>query len=186
MNAAGIELISAGTARGYADQVMAYKEEMLANGDILHGCAGLEDVQSFSEWIDFDGRLRAKFGAEYSPSEVFLAIRKDNDKLVGIMDFRHPLSAKLLQYGGSIGYSVRPLERKKGYATEMLRQLLPICRAAGETRVLISCAKDNIASRKVIEANGGHLENEVEDAIGISHSGIIQRFWIELERSGEF
>jgi len=183
MNAAGIELISAETAHGYADQVMAYREEMLANGDILHGCAGLEDVQSFWEWIDFDCRLRAKFGAEYSPSKVFLAIRKDDDKLVGIMDFRHPLSEKLLRYGGNIGYSVRPLERNKGYATEMLRLLLPICREAGETRVLITCAKDNIASRKVIKANGGQLENEVEDAICISHSGIIQRFWIELESS---
>ena len=186
MIAAGMELISAGKACAYAEQVMAYKEEMIANGDILHGCAGLEDVQSFSEWIEFDGRLRAKFGAEYSPSEVFLAVRKDDDRLIGMMDYRHPLSEKLLRYGGSIGYSVRPSERRKGFATEMLRLLLPICRAAGETRVLITCAKDNVASRKVIEANGGRLENEVEDAIGISHSGIIQRFWIELENSRRF
>ena len=175
-----IELKLARTAVRYADQVMAYKAEMLANGNILHGCAGLEDVDSFDEWIDFERRLRVKYGADACPSDVYVAIRRDDDRLVGIMDFRHPLSAKLLECSGHIGYSVRPSERCKGIATEMLRLLLPFCRDAGENRVLITCAKENIASRKVIEANGGQLENEVADTIGISHSGTILRFWIQL------
>ena len=41
----------------YAEQVMSYKEEMSQNGDSFDGCAGLEDVYSFDEWIDFEGRL---------------------------------------------------------------------------------------------------------------------------------
>ena len=175
-----IELTPAKSAFQYAEQVMAYKAEMLENGNIFHGCAGLEDVDSFDEWIDFERRLRVKYGDEACPSDVYLAIRRTDDRLVGITDFRHPLSAKLMECSGHIGYSVRPSERRKGIATEMLRLLLPYCLAAGEKRVLITCAKENIASRKVIEANGGQLENEVADSIGISHSGIILRFWIQL------
>ena len=112
----------------YAEQVMRFREKMLANGDSLDGCAGLEAVDSFEQWIDFEHRLRRKYGREYVPSEVFLAVRTEDDKLVGIIDYRHPLSPFLLRYGGNIGYSVLPEERRKGYAGEMLRLLLPVCR----------------------------------------------------------
>ena len=63
-------------SKQYADQVMSYKEEMSQNGDSFDGCAGLENVQSFEEWIDFEARLKAKYKDRYVPSEVFLAIRK--------------------------------------------------------------------------------------------------------------
>ena len=62
----------------------------------------------------------------------------------------------------------------------MLRQLLPICRASGEKRVLLTCDKGNEASRRTIVKNGGLLENEVPDDIALGNSGIIQRYWISL------
>lgn len=76
----------------YAEEVMSYRDEMLRNGDSLDGCAGLEDVESFSEWIDFERRLKAKYKDGYVPSEVYLAIRQEDNRVVGIIDFRHPLS----------------------------------------------------------------------------------------------
>lgn len=161
----------------YEQQVMSYREEMLQNGDSFDGCAGLEKVTSYAEWMDFENRLKKQGRA---PSEVFLAVRNADDRVVGIIDYRHPLSDFLLRYGGNIGYSVRPAERRQGYATAMLRLVLPVCRDYGETRVLVCCDPDNVGSRKTILSNGGVMENEVQDPSGLTESGIIQRYWISL------
>ena len=162
----------------YSRQVMDFREELKKNGNEFDGCAGLEDCVSFEEWIRFEERLKAKYREGYVPSEVFLAVRESDDRLVGIIDYRHPLTDFLMNFGGNIGYSVRPSERQKGYASEMLRMMLEICRSYGEKQVLLTCDRENIASRKTIMANGGVLENEIEDVVGLSKSGRIQRYWI--------
>ena len=166
----------------YESQVMAFREEMLENNDDFDGCAGLEKVSSYAEWINLDEWLTKMYGENHSPSDVYLAVRTSDNRVVGIIDFRHRLSEFLLNFGGNIGYSIRPADRENGYATEMLGLLLEKCRESGAERVLITCDKNNIASAKTITRNGGVLENEVEDTVGLvkSGEGIIQRYWITL------
>lgn len=65
------EIILLKPTEPYAKQVMEYKEEMLQNGDSFDGCAGLEDVQSFDEWIDFEGRLKAKYKTDMFHQKCF-------------------------------------------------------------------------------------------------------------------
>lgn len=154
----------------YAKQVMDYKEEMLNNKDSLDGCAGLENVENYTQWADFENRLQALYKENYVPSHVYLAVRKEDDRVVGIIDFRHPIKGFLLEVGGNVGYSVRPSERRKGYAGEMLKQILIICKEYELDKVLVTCDKENIASRKTILKNGGILENEVIDNSGICKS----------------
>ena len=176
------ELMLVRPSKLYAEQVMSYKEEMLQCGDSFDGCAGLEDVQSFDGWIGFERRLRKKYKSGYVPSEVFLAVRRKDGLVVGMADFRHPLSDFLKNFGGNIGYSVRPSERRKGYASGMLGLVLPFCRAFGGSRVLVTCDKGNVASQRTIIKNGGVMENETVDTVGLNKSGIIQRFWISIWR----
>ncbi len=67
-----------------------------------------------------------------------------------------------------------------GLASEMLRLVLPFCREFGESKVLLTCDKENVASQRTIIKNGGVIENEIADTVGLSKSGIIQRFWISI------
>ena len=112
----------------------------------------------------------------FVPSSTFLAVHALTGKLVGMIDIRHRLNGHLLFTGGHIGYSVRKSERQKGYAKEMLRQALLLCREEYKLpRCLVTCDSDNIASSRTIEANGGVLENTVADG-----ARMVKRYWIDL------
>ncbi len=100
----------------------------------------------------------------------------ENDILIGNSRMRLSLNEYLLNIGGHIGYDVSPEHRRKGYGTEILRLTLIEARKNGIQRVLVTCNEDNLHSRKVIEKNGGILENVVlEESTGKN----ILRFWID-------
>ena len=81
------------------------------------------------------------------------------DEYLGRISIRHRLTAHLREIGGHIGYDIRPSARQHGHATAMLAAALPVARSLGIDPALLTCDDDNIASRKVIEANGGTLED---------------------------
>lgn len=110
------------------------------------------------------------------PDSVFFCLDEDRNIFVGAVNIRHSLNEALLLNGGHIGDGVRPSERRKGIATKMIALALEECRKLGICRVLMVCDKDNIASAKTIQRNGGVLENEVE-VDGVME----QRYWIDLE-----
>lgn len=106
---------------------------------------------------------------------TFFCFDEKRNLMVGAVNIRHDLNDYLLKYGGHIGDGIRPSERRKGYATEMIRLALEECRKLGLTRVLMTCDKNNIGSAKSIIKNGGILENEV-----LEEGSIKQRYWIAL------
>lgn len=91
------------------------------------------------------------------------------DEYLGRIAIRHRLTASLLDCGGQIGYDIRSGARRRGHATAMLAAALPVAGALGIDPVLITCDEDNGGSRKVIEANGGVLEDK---------RGIKLRYWV--------
>ena len=93
-------------------------------------------------------------------TDTFFAVNEDG-RIVGIIDLRHTLNDFLQDFGNS-GYSVRPTERRKGYATEMLRQLKDVAKQAGMTELHMATFQDNVASVKTIVKNGGVPEREFE------------------------
>ena len=133
-----------------------------------------------NDYHDFDYYLD---NLEYSqpqdgkvPDSVFFLLDVDRNILLGAINIRHYLNDYLLKYGGHIGDGIRPSERRKGYATEMIRLSLIECRKLGIKKVLMVCDKSNIGSAKSIIKNGGILENEFVDEDGV----INQRYWIAL------
>lgn len=160
----------------YKQQVLEYKKEFIENGDDLAGASYLQKYDVYEEWLKFvqDNEKEDTKHTEVT-ADVFLAIREEDNKLVGMINIRHALNEYLYNYGGHIGYSVRKAERRKGYAKEMLKIALKKCRELKMKKILITCDADNIASAKTIKACSGILENEVyEDGI------LVQRYWIEL------
>lgn len=160
----------------YKQQVLDYKNEFIENGDDLAGTSYLRDYESYEEWLEFvlDNEQNSTKHTEVT-ANVFLAITEEDNRLIGIINIRHTLNDYLYNFGGHIGYSVKREERKKGYATQMLKSALDICENIGLKEALLTCNADNIASAKTIKICGGILENEALDG-----ETLIQRYWIKL------
>ncbi|MBT2216981.1 GNAT family N-acetyltransferase [Virgibacillus dakarensis] len=108
------------------------------------------------------------------PSTNYFLI-DDNERIVAMVDIRHDLNEFLRNVGGHIGYSTRPSERKKGYATLILAEALKKCKELGIDRVLVTCDEDNIGSAKVVIRNGGIEDESFADTDGT----VKRRFWID-------
>ncbi len=164
----------------HREQLENYLKEHFENGEYhLNGVGGLDKIKDFEEWLHKiqDENVKEKVKEGRVQATLYLAIRKSDNRMIGTIQIRHELNEYLLNIGGHIGDGVRPSERRKGYATEMIRLALEKCKEIGLDKVLITCNKDNIGSRKSIQNNGGILENETLDEIGKE----LQRFWIELK-----
>ena len=103
---------------------------------------------------------------------------KENNRLLGLIQIRLELKGYLINFGGHIGYCVRPSERRKGYAKTMLKAVLDICKKEGLEKVLVTCLEDNIGSAKTIEGCGGIFEKIVYD--DVNYKANMKRYWIPL------
>lgn len=124
----------------YAKDLEKFRKEILeANDkDAFAGCFGLKECESVTEWIKDVGKWRKAETCpqNHVPADVYIAVRNSDDRIVGVIDLRHHINTPVLSaWGGHIGYSVRPDERGKGYAKEMLRQNLICAKQLGLRKV---------------------------------------------------
>ncbi len=158
-------------------QALAFRQECFDNGETeIQGDGGLDHAESYAGWIAKINDDLMNDGNPYVPASLYFAF--DGDKLVGVIQIRHRLNEELLKCNGNIGYHIRPTQRKKGYATEMLALALEKCRELGLEKVLVSCDNDNYGSAKTIQKNGGVLENEVT----LEDGAVVQSYWIEIPK----
>lgn len=163
----------------YADQIKEYRQEFLDAGDSMDGCGSLRHLADPYEFIR---KCKDYESPETLPEDKvlatqFLFVRERDNRLLGMLQVRHYFNDYLSKFGGHIGYSVRPSERRKGYGKEMLKQALPYSKELGLDRVLITCFEDNIASEKTMLANGGIYESTVYEP---DEKVSLKRYWIDL------
>lgn len=107
------------------------------------------------------------------PASTFWLI--DNNIFIGRVSIRHKLNKKLRNFGGHIGYAIRPSERKKGYGSKILELALKEAKKLKLKKVMVTCDDTNIGSQKIIEKNKGKLRQKKQ------HEGRLVRFyWIDL------
>ncbi len=138
-------------------QALEYRREHFDCGEyIINGSELFDKINDYDEWLN---KVLLNSNAEtVSPdwvlTDTFFAVREFDKKIVGIVDLRYELN-EFLKDLGHCGYSVRPAERKKGYATEMLAQICKKARIYGLRQLQLSVEKDNFPSIKTILKNGG-------------------------------
>ena len=143
-------------------------DQMFLNPDAI------DVIQTF-----MDSRDISKLPPGYVPSYDYFLV--DDNKFIGIIHIRVRLTDRLLQYGGHIGYAINPIYWKKGYGTKLLKLGLEKAKELIEdNKVLITCDDDNIGSYKIIEKNGGILENKVTN-FDIGETFLTRRYWIKLK-----
>ena len=123
-----------------------------------------------------------KMTEEKVPAETYFLVRKRDNKIVGMINIRLQLNEKLKAFGGNIGYSIRPTERRKGYNKINLYLALQICQKHKIKEVMLDCDKDNLGSAKTMQALGGKLTKEYYDE---NVKCLVQQYIIDVDKSVE-
>ena len=165
----------------YDAQIQACRKEFLDFGGSMDGSTSLRQYEKTQDWLD---HLEMRQHPETLPpgrtvSRQYLYIREKDSKVVGLINIRPQFNEYLEKFGGHIGYSVAPSERRKGYATGRLEAALPICRSLGLDKVLITCIRGNEGSKRTILNNGGVYESTVYEP---DEQVWLERYWIGLDR----
>lgn len=151
-------------------------DDSVLGDDIARYGARWHDPAVFEEYVELTraaARDDVPRPAGHVPSTTLWYV--EGARFLGRLAIRHRLTPRLLEWGGLIGYDVRPSARRRGHATAMLRAALPLAHGLGIDRALVTCDYDNVASRKVIERCGGVFEDQ---------RGGKLRYWIETAPRG--
>lgn len=156
---------------------LAFYEEWKESGETMIPWVIERDPRDFEAMIQFLENNEKGVGLPegWVPDSTYWLI-DGKDRVLGVVNIRHDLTDFLRNAGGHIGYGIRPSERQKGYATELLKLSLQKCRELGIEQALVVCDDVNTASRKTILNNGG-----IEDTDFIEEDGtIVKRYWVPV------
>lgn len=174
-------------------QAMEYLEEFYADDTETHGVGGLERYKDdYDGWLEKLADYRVQVpNEERVPAETFFLMKrlpreshmlqKDVERLVGMVNIRLALNDNLWKYGGHIGYSIRPSERRKGYNKVNLYLALKVCQNHGIEVALLDCDKNNIGSAKTMRALGDKLLREHSHQITPEESATVQQYVIDVD-----
>lgn len=144
-------------------EALAFRQEFFDSGeDIINGSELLDKTESYADWLAaVTGNASPDtVSPDWVLTDTFFAA-DDSGRIVGIIDLRRELKGFLVNFGNS-GYSVRPSERRKGYATEMLRLLKIHAAEVGMESLQLSVERDNAPSVRTILKNGGVYERSFD------------------------
>lgn len=140
---------------------------------------GLRPDQSWADFLERTDEVCRGVDLQGLVPATFLVAEADGE-IVGRTSIRHELNDFLATFGGHIGYAVRPAYRRRGYATEILRQSLEVARTLGIDRVLVTCDVDNVGSATIIERCGGAFQDVVP---GVDGAVAKRRYWVDVAGS---
>ncbi len=149
----------------YKEKAIDYIREFYEYGSEINGTGSLDRYlkeHTYEDWLEkIIGDMDiANIPESRVPGLTYFYVREEDDRIVGMVNIRLALNDFLRNEGGHIGYSIRPTERRRHYATGMLSAALKVCDTIGIKEVLVSCDKENIASAGVIRNCGGVLLRE--------------------------
>lgn len=167
----------------YERQAIEYIQEFYEYNSQINGVGGLHRyLEDYDGWLEKLEEDRTRIpNEEKVPAETYFLIRKNDNKIVGMINIRLALNERLRKFGGNIGYSIRPTERRKGYNKVNLYLALLICQKHGIKEVLMDCDKENPASAKTIQSLGGKLIREYYD--NENAKCIVQDYIINVDES---
>ncbi|KAA0760474.1 GNAT family N-acetyltransferase [Bacillus sp. SH5-2] len=159
------------------EQYLDFYNEWKDSGETMIPWVISKDPSNFPAMIQelLDAHNGINIPETWVPDSTYWLVT-DNNRIVGAVNIRHSLTEHLFNAGGHIGYGIRPSERRKGYATELLALSLEKTKELNITKALVVCDEVNTASEKTILHNGGLRDKDFTEENG----NVVRRFWIEL------
>lgn len=166
------------------NEIIEYINEFVLYQSDLNGAGSLDKMLEGYTFLEVLERCLNMQYEEYAKklgrcqSKTFLLIRENDEKIIGTINVRWNLTDEMKQFGGNIGYSIRPTERRKGYNKINLYLGLMEAQKLGLDRVMLDCDVKNLGSAKTMQALGGILERtEIDPSDGI----LTSVYWFNVD-----